>query len=35
VIAGALRGVSLAEMLPVAKRKPARAIPVLLAETGP
>ena len=35
VIAGALRGVSLAEMLPVAKRKPARAIPVLLAETAP
>ena len=35
VIAGALRGVSLAEMLPVPKRKPARAIPLLLAEAGP
>ena len=31
VIAGALRGVSLAEMLPPAKRKPARAIPLVLA----
>jgi len=35
VIAGALRGVSLAEMLPPAKRKPAREIPLLLAGSVP
>ena len=35
VIAGALRGVSLAEMLPVPARKPSRAIPLLLAEAAP
>ncbi len=32
VIAHALRGVSLADMLPAAKRKPARAIPLVLAQ---
>ena len=35
VIAGALRNVSLAEMLPAPRPKPARAIPLLLAEAGP
>jgi FeS assembly SUF system regulator len=32
VIAGALRGVSLADMLPPAARKPARSIPLVLAK---
>lgn len=32
VIAHALRGVSLADMLPAARRKPARAIPLVLAQ---